>query len=239
MKFSFVSLFCEFFYPYFEHSILARAKEKKLIETEFLNPRAFSKDLRKKVDDYKIGGGAGLLMQAQPLVDALSYLKNKDENIHFVFLNPCAKIFTQKDAKRLAKKEHICFVCGRYEGIDERVIELFANELFSLGSFVLTGGEIAALALCDAISRNVSGVLGNSQSLDEESFEDDLLEAPAFTKPFSFSYKNTNLNATSAFLKGNHVKIHALKKELSIARTKFFNPSLYQKHLLTRKDDEK
>ena len=234
MKFSFVSLFCEILYPYFEYSILARAKARNLISTDFFNPRDFSKDVRKKVDSYKIGGGAGLLMQVEPLCECLEHIHKSNSNTHFVFLNPAGKPFTQKDAKRLAKKEHICFVCGRYEGIDERVLELFANEVFSLGSFVLTGGELAALCMSDAISRNINGVLGNSQSLDEESFEDNLLEAPSFAKPFSFNYKNENLNTTSAFLKGNHGKIIALKKTLSLAKTKFFNPTLYQKYLFCR-----
>ena len=239
MKFSFVSLFCEIFYPYFKHSILARAKEKNLINTDFFNPRDFSKDSRKKVDDYKIGGGAGLLMQVEPLYECLKEIKKNDKQTHFIFLNQAGKTFIQKDAKRLAKKEHICFVCGRYEGIDERVVEIFANEVFSLGPFILTGGELAALCMSDAISRNIKGVLGNSLSLKEESFEDNLLEAPSFTKPFSFIHKNEILNSTSAFLKGNHATIADLKKTLSIAKTRFFNPTLYQKYLLSRKNYEK
>lgn len=230
MKFTFVSLFPHLIKFYFEDSILARAKEKKLFDLEFLNPRAFSTNVYHKVDDYKIGGGAGLLMQIEPLYDTLNFIKQKETKAHFIFLNPSAKAFNQKDAKRLSKKEHIVFVCGRYEGIDERVVELFADELFSIGDFVLTGGELPALVLCDAILRNVKGVLGNSQSLEEESFESDLLEAPSFTKPFIFERNFENFKAPSVFLKGNHAKIKALKTTLALCKTKFFRPDLFLKH---------
>ena len=226
MKFTFVSLFPNLIEPYFEDSILARAKEKDLFELEFIDPRKFSTDKHKKVDDYKIGGGAGLLLGMQALFDTLSSIKKRDEAVHFVFLSPVAKSFCQKDAKRLAKKNHICFVCGRYEGIDERVIEVYADELFCVGDFVLTGGELPALMLCDAIARHIKGVLGNEASLDEESFENNLLEAPAFTKPFELSKKMQILSSPSAFLKGNHAKIANLKQKLALCKTKFFRPNL-------------
>ncbi|MDO4673834.1 tRNA (guanosine(37)-N1)-methyltransferase TrmD [Campylobacter sp.] len=227
MKFSFVSLFPHLIEFYFKDSILARALEKQLFELEFYNPRAFSTDPHKRVDDYKIGGGAGLLMRAEPLFATLESLKASSKEPHFIFLSPSAKTFNQKDAKRLSKKKHIVLVCGRYEGIDERVVEEFANELFSMGDFILTGGELAALALCDAILRNVSGVLGNAASLEEESFENHLLEAPSFTKPFIFVKQPANLTTPSAFLKGNHSKITALKTTLASCKTKFFRPDLF------------
>lgn len=226
MKFTFVSLFPNLIKPYFEDSILARAKKKALFELKFIDPRKFSTDKHKKVDDYKIGGGAGLLLGVQALFDTLTYIKTQDKAVHFVFLSPVAKPFRQKDAKRLAKKTHLCFICGRYEGIDERVIEAFADELFCVGDFVLTGGELPALMLCDAIARNIKEVLGNEASLDEESFENNLLEAPAFTKPFNISKKMTILSSPSAFLKGNHAKIISLKQKLALCKTKFFRPNL-------------
>lgn len=226
MKFTFVSLFPSLIKPYFEESILEKAKTKKLFELDFINPREFSTDKHKKVDDYKIGGGAGLLLGVEPLFNALSHIKNQDRSVHFVFLSPVAKPFCQKDAKRLAKKTHICFVCGRYEGIDERVIELFADELFCVGDFVLTGGELPTLMLCDSILRNVKDVLGNEASLNEESFENGLLEAPSFTKPFEFAKKMQILSSPSAFLKGNHAKIADLKQKLAFCKTKFFRPNL-------------
>lgn len=226
MKFTFVSLFPALIAPYFEDSILARAKEKGLLEFDFINPREFSTDKHKKVDDYQVGGGAGLLMSAQPLFDTLSHIKAQDNAVHIVFLSPVAKPFCQKDAKRLAGNSHICLVCGRYEGIDERVIENFADEIFCVGDFVLTGGELGALVLCDAISRNIKEVLGNEASLDNESFENSLLEAPAFTKPFEFEKKGQKFTCVSAFLKGNHAKIADLKQKLARCKTKFFRPNL-------------
>ncbi|KAA6224750.1 MULTISPECIES: tRNA (guanosine(37)-N1)-methyltransferase TrmD [unclassified Campylobacter] len=232
MKLSFVSLFSNLIEFYFSDSILSRARKNNLFSLNFINPRDFSKDIHKKVDDYKIGGGAGLLMQIQPLFDSLEFIKKQDSKAHFIFLNPCAKTFTQKDAKRLSKKEHIVFVCGRYEGIDERVIELFANEIFSVSDVILTGGELAALVLSDAILRNVDEVLGNEKSLEEESFEDNLLEAPAFAKPFDFdtSKKAKIFNPPSVFLKGNHAKIADLKYILASCKTKFFRPDLFLEH---------
>ncbi|MCR4941260.1 MAG: tRNA (guanosine(37)-N1)-methyltransferase TrmD [Campylobacter sp.] len=225
MKFSFVTLFENLIRPYFDDSILNRAIKNQKIELNFLNPRDFTKDKHKKVDEYMIGGGAGLLMQPQPLDDTLSKIKNDDKNVHIVFLSPVGKKFTQNDAKRLSKKSHICFVCGRYEGIDERIIEKWANEIFCIGDFIMTGGELGALCLCDAISRNVNEVLGNAKSLEVESFEENLLEAPSFTKPNEFE----NSFVISDFLKGNHAIIQALKNDLAHCKTVFFRPDLYQK----------
>lgn len=230
MKFSFVSLFPNLLEFYFQDSILSRAIKNKILKVNFFNPRDFSNNIYHKVDDYKIGGGAGMLMQIDPLYNTLDFIKNNERNSHFVFLSPSAKVFNQKDAKRLSKKEHIVFVCGRYEGVDERVIEIFANELFSIGDFVLTGGELPALTICDAIARNIEGVLGNICSLEEESFENDLLEAPSFAKPFVFEKKSKKFYTPSEFLKGNHAKIASLKTTLASCKTKFFRPDLFLEH---------
>ncbi|MFV0481298.1 MAG: tRNA (guanosine(37)-N1)-methyltransferase TrmD [Campylobacteraceae bacterium] len=224
MKFIFVTLFPDLVEPYFSNSILSRAKDDEFIHVEFINPRDFSTDKHKKVDDYKAGGGAGLLMSPQPLFDALNHIREKHSDAYFIFPTPVAKEFKQHDAKRLSKKNVIVFVCGRYEGIDERVVETFANELFSIGDFILTGGELPALCLCDAISRMVEGVLGNEESLVEESFEDNLLEAPSFTKPNIFQ----DLSFPSVFLKGNHSRIASFKNSMANAKTKFHRPTLYK-----------
>ncbi|QKG29644.1 tRNA m1G37 methyltransferase [Campylobacter sp. RM16187] len=232
IKFTFITLFENLMKPYFTDSILGRATSEELIKLEFVNPRDFSKDKHKKVDEYMIGGGAGLLMSAQPLEDAIKFVKSKNQNTHIVFLTPAAKKFNQNDAKRLAKKDHICFICGRYEGIDERIVERYVDEVFCIGDFVLTGGELVALCLSDAISRNIAGVLGNEESLSEESFEQGLLEAPAFTKPNSYE----NLNVVSDFLKGNHAKIRALKNDMACFKTRFFRPDLYRKYKPLMKD---
>lgn len=231
MKFTFVTLFSNLVEGYFQDSILKRAIDKNLFSIEYLNPRDFSQNKHMKVDDTAVGGGAGMVMNPQPLCDALDALKKQDENVHIVFLTPVAKPFKQNDAKRLAKKSHIAFVSGRYEGIDERVIEEFADEVFSIGDYILTGGELASLVLCDAISRNIDGVLGNSDSLSMESFETELLEAPSFSKPKEYR----NISVPKEYLKGNHSKIRTLKIALSECKTKFFRPEQLLKHKITKR----
>lgn len=231
MNFNFVSIFPNLIKHYFDDSILKRAIQANLISVNFVDPRDFSDDKHKKVDDYMIGGGAGLLMKSQPILDALKSF----ENGQVIFLSPVGKKFTQNDAKRLARYDNITFICGRYEGIDERIIEIAVNEVFSIGDFVITGGELAALCVCDAISRNIDGVLGNSQSLEIESFENNLLEAPSFTKPNVYE----NLSVISAFLKGDHAKIRTLKNQMALCKTRFFRPDLYQKFAKNKDKNEK
>lgn len=231
MKFSFVTLFPHLVKGYFSESILKRAIEDKKISIDFYNPRDFTIDKHNRVDAPMIGGGAGMLMTPQPLMDTLEKVREGSPKAHMIFLSPVAKPFTQNDAKRLAKKEHVVFVSGRYEGIDERVIEAQADELFSIGDFILTGGELASMVVCDAIARNVEGVLGNSDSLEIESFESHLLEAPSFTKPTIYEESVV----VSEFLKGNHSKITALKRGLALCKTKFFRPDLYKRGITHEK----
>ena len=226
MTFTFVTLFRNLISGYFEDSILKRAIEKNLININFFNPRDFSINKHKKVDGYAVSGGAGLVMNAQPLFDCLQHIKQNHKDTHFIFLTPSAKLFNQKESIRLSKKKHIVFICGRYEGIDERVIEEFGDEFFSIGDFILTGGELPACMMCDSISRNIKGVLGNEKSLEMESFDNYLLEAPAFSKPKNFQ----NRLVISEYLKGNHAKIADLKLELSKQRTKFYRPDLYKQY---------
>ena len=221
MTFTFVTLFPNLIEPYFHDSILKRAVESKFISYEFYNPRDFTTNKHKKVDDQMVGGGAGMLLLCQPLFDCLDEIKSKNEEAYIIFPLAAAKPFRQNDAKRLAKKKNIVFVSGRYEGIDERVIEKYANEVFSIGEFVLTGGELPSLVMADAIARNVKDVLGNADSLDVESYENNLLEAPSFTKPEIFQ----NLSVVKEFLKGNHSKISDLKFQMSNCKTKYYRPN--------------
>ena len=223
MRFTYMTLFPQLIEGYFQDSILKRAIDKEIFSFDFCNPREFSNSRHAKVDDTAAGGGAGMLMNPQPLFDALAQFPEA----YVIFTTPVGKPFVQNDAKRLAKKEHIVFVSGRYEGIDERVIETYADELFSIGDYILTGGELPSLVMSDAIARNIEGVLGNSSSLDTESFESSLLEAPSFTKPANFR----NLSTPSEFLKGNHSKIAALKNALSVAKTKYFRPGQLIQHM--------
>ncbi len=225
MKFSFVTLFPNLIEPYFKDSILKKAVEKDLINYEFYNPRDYTTNKHKKVDDTLCGGGAGQLIFPQPLFDVLDEIKQKDKDAYIIFPLAAAKPFNQSDAKRLAKKKNIVMVSGRYEGIDERVIEQYANEVFSIGEYILTGGELPSLIMADAISRNVEGVLGNMESLTDESYNQNdeaevLLEAPSFTKPVEFK----GLSVPSELLKGNHAKIRHLKIKLSKCKTQYFRP---------------
>jgi tRNA (guanine37-N1)-methyltransferase len=225
MRFTYVTIFSNLIEGYFQDSILKRGIEAGKFSIEFLNPRDFSTSKHHKVDDTAAGGGAGMVMTPQPLFDTL---KTLPENAHIIFVAPVGKQFTQNDAKRLASKQHVVFVSGRYEGIDERVVERFADEVFSIGDYVLTGGELPSLVMTDAIVRNIEGVLGNSESLEYESFESPLLEAPTFGKPPLYE----NMSVPSEYLKGNHSKIRALKSSLSECKTAYFRPEQLQKHKL-------
>ncbi|WP_419770634.1 MAG: tRNA (guanosine(37)-N1)-methyltransferase TrmD [Candidatus Marinarcus sp.] len=221
MKFTFVTLFPNLIEFYFQDSILKRAVESGFVEYEFYNPRDYTQNKHLKVDAPMISGGAGMLMTCQPLFDCLDAIKAKNEEAYIIFPLAAAKAFKQNDAKRLSKKKNIVFVSGRYEGIDERVIEKYADEVFSIGEFILTGGELPSLTMMDAISRNVEGVLGNAESLEVESYENQLLEAPSFAKPEIFE----NLSVVKEFLKGNHSKISDLKFQMSICKTKYYRPN--------------
>ncbi|AXK49454.1 tRNA (guanosine(37)-N1)-methyltransferase TrmD [Aliarcobacter trophiarum LMG 25534] len=221
MKFTFVTLFPNLIEPYFQDSILKKAVEANFLSYEFYNPRDFTLNKHKKVDSAMIGGGAGMLLFCQPLFDCLNEIKIKNPEAYIVFPLAAAKPFRQNDAKRLSNKKHIVFVSGRYEGIDERVIEKYANEVFSIGEYVLTGGELPSLVMADAIARNVDEVLGNEASLEVESYENNLLEAPSFAKPENFE----NLLVVKEYLKGNHSRICDLKFQMSVYRTKYYRPN--------------
>lgn len=224
MKFSFLTLFPQLIESYFADSILKRALERELIDFEILNIRNYANDKYKKADEPPISGGAGQVIKADVLGRALQDVKDS----HIIFLSPCGKPFNNNDALRLSQKSHISFVCGRYEGFDERVIEEFGDEVMSVGDFIVTGGELPALMMCDSVARQIKGVLGNEDSLKQESFEDFLLEAPNFAK---ISSGNTLfLTPPSEYSKGNHSKIADLKKCLAICKTKYFRPDLYQKY---------
>lgn len=224
MRYSLVTLFPNLIHPYFSDSILKRAVDSGYLSYECINPREFSTNRHHKVDDYLVGGGAGLLLEAEPLKQAILSIKTAD--MRTVFLLPAGKPFRQQDAERLASEKHLCLVCGRYEGIDERVIEMLADELFSVGEAILTGGELPALMVCDSVARQIPGVLGNEDSLSGESFENGLLEPPPFTKPNIWQENSV----PSEFLKGNHNKIADLKFRMAAAKTRFHRPDLYLAH---------
>ncbi len=224
MKFTYLTLFPNIIKGYFTDSILKRAVGSKFIELDYINPRDYTTNKHNKVDEPMIGGGAGMLMTPQPLFDAIDAIKELSPDVYIIVATPVGKPFVQNDAKRLAKKGHIVFVSGRYEGIDERFIESKADELFSVGDFILTGGELASMVMSDAIARNVEGVLGNSDSLSVESFEASALEAPSFSKPKIYN----EIGVPSELLKGNHGKISDLKNVMAKCKTKYFRPDMHK-----------
>lgn len=232
MKFTFLSLFPNLIHSYFEDSILKNAIAKNLIEIDFKNIRDYSKDKYKKADNAQIGGGAGQVLSPDIIEYAIEDLENPK---YIIFLSPAGKPFTHNDSVRLAQKPHIVLVCGRYEGFDERSIEMKADEVFSIGDFILTGGELPALCICDSICRQIKGVLGNPDSLVGESFQSYLLEAPNFSRVMNLEKKFENFIPPSEFSKGNHSKIADLKKNLAVLKTKYFRPDLYQKWKATKK----
>lgn len=218
MKIDILTLFPESFKP-FEESIIARARKAGKLEICVRDIRDFTLDKHKKCDDTPFGGGAGMLMSVQPVFDAVkSVLTDKSK---VIFPSPSGKVFDAAKAKSLAQNEHLIFVCGHYEGIDQRLIEIFNMEEISIGDFVLTGGEIPTMAIVDALCRFVPGVLKEG-SLEEESFSDGLLEYPQYTRPQVFE----GLAVPEVLLSGNHAEIAKWRKRKSLEKTRRVRPDL-------------
>ena len=221
MKIDILTLFPEAF-SYLDCSILKRAKEKKLLEIKLTNIRDFSLDKHKKCDDYPFGGGAGMLMMIQPLYDAIKSVKKRNSTL--IFPSPKGKVFDHNDAQELAKKKHLVFICGHYEGVDERLFELFDIKQFSIGDYVLTGGELPSMVMIDSISRQIEGVLAKD-SLSEESFSSGGLEYPQYTRPAVFKKKAV----PAVLLSGNHQEIASWRKQQAYNETAEKRPDLLKK----------
>lgn len=228
MKITILTLFPEFFENPLNTSIIKRAKSKGVIDFEIVNIRDFTLDKNGRVDNPPTGGGAGLIMQCQPIVDALKSVKK--DNSHVILPSPRGKKFTQKDAARLKDLEHIIFICGHYEGIDER-ISAYIDEFFSLGDFILTGGEIPVLAFSDSIMRLLEGAI-TSESLEDESFNNNLLEYPQYTLPYEFEGQKI----PDILFSGNHKAIAKWRKKQSLLLTKKHRPDLFEKYQLSKED---
>lgn len=224
IKVTVLTLFPEFINSIKNYGVLSKAIEKKIIDLEVLNIRDFSKDKHKKVDDGIFGGGAGMLMKIEPVFDAISFCKR--ENSKVIYLSPQGKVLTQEKCKELSKDKHLILLCGHYEGIDSRIVNNFVDEEISVGDYVLTGGELPALLLIDAVSRMIDGVLGNSESAKTDSHYDLLLEYDVFTRPRSFK----GLDVPEVLLSGNHKKIEEWRKNSSLENTKKKRPDLYEKY---------
>lgn len=224
MHFRFLTLFPNLILPYFEDSILKKAINNNIISIETINLRDYATNKHNKVDDTQIGGGAGQVLNFDVLQNILEKIKQQS---YIIFLTPCAKTFNNLDAKRLSQKKDITFICGRYEGFDERAIEFYADEVLSIGDFILTGGELSAMCVCDSIARQIPKVLGNADSLLNESFENNLLEAPVFSKSKIKMQKNQFFSPPLIYSTGNHSIISDLKHNLSVLKTKYFKPDLF------------
>ncbi len=229
MKFDVLTLFPEMFEP-IKQSIIGRAMEKSLIDINLINIRDFSKDKHKKVDDTIYGGGAGMLIKPDVVYDA--YKSVKTENSKVIYLTPQGKKLNQSKVEELAKEEHLILLCGHYEGIDERVLEKIVDEEISIGDYVLTGGEIPAMVLIDAVSRYVEGVL-TKDSTEEESFSNGLLEYPQYTKPKEFE----GMKVPEVLQSGHHENIDKWRRKEAIKTTYIKRPELLEKVNLT--DEEK
>lgn len=227
IHFYILTLFPEMVMSGLNTSIIGRAMENGFLEIEAINIRDYTLDKHKKVDDYPYGGGAGMVMQAQPVYDAWKSVIDRiggTENVRTIFMTPIGKTFKQDYAKELAKEEHIIMLCGHYEGIDERVIEEIVTDYMSLGDFVLTGGELPAMVMVDAISRMVPGVLTNVDSKSTESFENNLLEYPQYTRPVEWNGKKV----PDILLSGNHRLVDEWRYEQSLDRTRKYRPDLLE-----------
>ncbi len=215
-----LTLFPEMF-DAIKHSIIKRGIDNKLFELNVVDIRQFSKDQHKKCDDYPYGGGAGMVMMVQPIVDAFRSLSTKDAKV--LYTSPRGKVFNQTMAQQLSKYEDIVILCGHYEGVDQRAIDILGAEEVSIGDYVLTGGELPAMVMIDAIVRNIEGVI-NSQSLKDESFSNGLLEYPQYTRPEVFE----GLEVPKVLLSGHHQNIDKWRQEQAIEITKKYRPDLLE-----------
>ena len=231
-QFFVLTLFPEMIQQTLSHSIMGRAQKEGHISVEAINIRDYTLNKQKHVDDYPYGGGAGMVMQAQPIYDAYQSIAEKAQGARVVYMTPQGRPFTQRIAEELSQEENLVFLCGHYEGIDERIIEEIVTDEISLGDFVLTGGELAAITIIDAVSRLVPGVLGKEDSFADESFSDGLLEYPQYTRPPVFHGKEV----PEILLSGHHANIAKWRREQSLIRTVKKRPDLLETAELTAKE---
>ncbi len=226
MRFDVLTLFPETIKNACDFSIIKRACEQNLIDVNLINPRDFSIDKHKKVDDTPYGGGAGMLLACQPYLDALSSVP-KFENTQTIIMSPQGKVFNQELAKEFAKKDQLIIICGHYEGFDERIIKKSEAIEISIGDFVMTGGEFPALCIIDSVSRLIKGTLGADESAEYDSHYDGLLEHPHYTKPRNYE----GLEVPEILLNGNHEKIKEWRRLQQFINTKNKRPDLFEKFL--------
>jgi tRNA (guanine-N1)-methyltransferase len=230
LKIDVITIFPQLFDNILEYGVLKESKAKQLCEFNIHNLRDFTKARHKKVDDRPFGGGPGMVMTAQPLDDAVSFIKDLNskrniKNFKTIFLSPQGQKLDQKMLRYFVSLENIILICGRYEGVDERAMDLFVDMEVSIGDYVLTGGEIPAMVIIDGVIRLMEGVVGKEQSLENESFEHDLLDFPQYTRPETYK----GLVVPEVLLSGNHKRIQDWRKEKSLENTKIKRPDLLNK----------
>ena len=235
MNFHVMTLFPDMIREAMNTSIIKRAMEAGKIGLNAVDIRDYTVNKHNRVDDYTYGGGAGMLMQAQPVYDCYKAItKDMTDDVPVIYVSPQGRVFDQKMAFEYSKKEDIIILCGHYEGIDERVLEEIVTDTVSIGDYVLTGGELPALVMMDAIARLVPGVLSNDESYMTESFSDGLLEYPQYTRPEEWMGKNV----PPVLLSGHHVNIEKWRHEQSLIRTKERRPDLYEKYINAEKEQK-
>ncbi|MDY6316863.1 MAG: tRNA (guanosine(37)-N1)-methyltransferase TrmD [Oribacterium sp.] len=233
-KYYVMTLFPDMIKNVVSESITGRAIKNGIIDVEAYNIRDYTKDPHNHVDDYPFGGGAGMLMQVQPILDCYRAITEKiDHPVRVLNMSPEGKRFDQKMAMELSKEDDLIFLCGHYEGIDERALQLLQVENVSIGDYILTGGELPALSMIDAISRLVHGVLNKDASYEIESFSDGLLEFPQYTRPAEIE----GLRVPDILLSGDHKKVDAWRHEQSLNRTKELRPDLYAAYVASHQEE--
>lgn len=232
MKINILTIFPEMFTSVLDASILGRAREQGLLEINCVDIRPFSDRKHKNTDDYPFGGGAGMVMMAQPIMDAMASVTGEHFQGRRIYLGPRGSTLTTAKARALAQEDALVLLCGHYEGVDQRALDSCIDEEISIGDYILTGGELAAMVLVDCVARFIPGVLGSAESSEEESFSDGLLEYPQYTRPRSLR----GMEVPEVLLSGDHARIKAWRRMESLKATQRFRPDLLEKAVLTEKE---
>ncbi len=234
MKINILTIFPEMFTGVFSSSILGRAREQGLLDIRLTDIRPYSASKHKNTDDYPFGGGAGMVMMYQPIRDAMAAAAGENFRGRRIYLGPRGKTLTTALARELAREPELILLCGPYEGVDQRALDTCVDEEISIGDYILTGGELAAMVLTDCVARFIPGVLGSAESPEEESFSDGLLEYPQYTRPREMD----GLSVPEVLLNGDHAKIRAWRRRESLRATARFRPDLLEKAELTKEDQK-
>ena len=233
IQFKVITLFPQMFPSPLGHSIMKKAQDKELLSVTLVDLRTYCKDRHRVTDDYPYGGGQGMVMKPEPLIAAIEDARKKSKRPRIILLTPRGRVFNQAEASRLAKEKELVLVSGRYEGVDERVRSYVDDEL-SIGDYTLSGGEIPAMVVIDAVARLIPGVLGNEKSTEEESFTDGLLEYPQYTRPEEYK----GLKVPEVLISGDHKRINSWRREMSIKFTRERRPDLYRKAKLAPEESK-